>query len=135
MMVSSTRFEALESIDIPDDNILVFPEGMPGFDGHSRFALIEDERFPRLSWLQSLHQADIVFMLVDPSEAVPDYGPTLEDQDLDCLELAEQDAMVDLRCIGIVWRDEHRITANLRAPIVVNRHQRLAKQVILSDDK
>jgi flagellar assembly factor FliW len=135
MKVSSTRFEDLESLEIADDAIVVFPEGIPGFEQHSLFGLIEDQRFPGLSWLQSVHDPEIVFLLVDPAGIARDYAPPLDDQDLECLNLTPSDPVVDLRCIAIVWRDEHRITANLRAPVVLNRKERLGKQVILTDDQ
>ena len=135
MIVLSNRFKALESLNIDEESIVVFPEGLPGFEQHSLFALIEEDRFPGLSWLQALHDSEVVFLLVDPAQIAPEYDPFLDDQDLECLHLESSHATVDLRCIAIVWREERRLTANLRAPLVLNRQLRRGKQVILSDEQ
>jgi flagellar assembly factor FliW len=135
MQVQSTRFGTPETVEIPDDAILDFPEGIPGFQDHHAFALIEDERTPALSWLQSLHDANIVFGLIDPEAVVTGYEPALYDQDLACLQLPEDEGTVDLRCILVAWSRERMITANLKAPILLNRQRQLGKQVILSDER
>jgi len=135
MQVQSTRFTTPETLDVPEEALLVFPEGIPGFENHHAFALIEDERVPQVSWLQSLHNAQVVFVLVDPGGWMPGYQPSLEDQDLDCIQLRQTDSDVDLRCVAIVWPNDRSMTANLKAPIVLNRQRQLGKQVILTDDE
>ena len=66
-------------------------------------------------------------------------GPLDPRLDLDDAELAElriePGADLGLLCILVVPQDVRAMTVNLKAPLVVNRTGRLAKQVILSDER
>ena len=39
------RFGRLETLDIPEDMVLEFPHGLPGFESQKSFALIEESRY------------------------------------------------------------------------------------------
>lgn len=135
MEVQSTRFGTLETVEVPEAALFVFPEGVPGFPDHHAFALIEDERQTAFSWLQSLHDPSIVFTLIKPEELVTAYEPAFNDQALESLQLTADGVHVDIRCIVVFWEDQQLLTANLKAPVLLNRKRQLGKQVILSDDR
>jgi flagellar assembly factor FliW len=134
MEVRTTRLGPLETLTVPDTALLEFPRGLPGFEQYTRFALIEDPYYAPFGWLQALDDPYVKFLVVPPAAIVPDYQPRLHDQDLSALELADP-ALADLLCILVVPGDVRAMTANLRAPIVLNRRRQRAQQVILTDDR
>jgi flagellar assembly factor FliW len=64
MRIATTRFG---EIDIADEKILNFLEGIPGFDRISRFALVSAEDTEPFHWLQSLDDAEPYRVAVTPA--------------------------------------------------------------------
>jgi flagellar assembly factor FliW len=117
-------------LDVP---ALHFAAGIPGFPELRTFALVwwgeEDGPF---SILTSLEQSNLEFLVVPPHTFFPDYAPEIDDDTAERLGIeAAEDAI--LMVIITVGDDPGSATANLLAPIVVNRHSREAAQVVLTD--
>ncbi|NPV69694.1 MAG: flagellar assembly protein FliW [Firmicutes bacterium] len=125
MRVKTTRFAEIE---VSDDKMLRFPEGLIGFESCTRFALISrgDSLF---MWLQSLDDPALAFVVTDPSAFVPGYKPEI---DRDSLRTLGVESPSDLKylSIAVVPADPSRTTINLRAPIAVNHGNRVAVQVV-----
>lgn len=122
-MTSSQPAEAAE---------LRFSGGLPGFPDHERFSLEPwgPEGTPFVT-LRSL-DGDLRFVAVDPEEFFPDYDVEIDGQTAASLELTSpEDALVLV--IVTVPDDPREATANVLAPLVVNRSSRQAAQVILYD--
>jgi flagellar assembly factor FliW len=132
--VRTACFGGLETIQVPDQAVLTFPEGLPGFEEHRAFALIDDDRLGEFHWLQSLDDPDAGFLVLEPSEFVADYAFDLPDDVAAALGL---DETVQPRVLVIlaIPGDIRAMTANLRAPLVINVQSRVGKQVILADDR
>ena len=70
-------------VELDDNKILEFPNGIIGFEELKKFAIIynsEDENEARISWLQSMDEPMIALPVVDPLAIVPDYAPMIEDE-------------------------------------------------------
>jgi flagellar assembly factor FliW len=131
MRVTTHRFGPEEQIDVPDDAIFEISPGLNGFEHLRRFALIVDDDSP-VEWLQSIEEPALAFALLEPFMFYPDYGFELADRDCEELGLRQpQDAIV--RCILTLHETAEQITANLLAPLVLNRHGRHGRQVVLQD--
>lgn len=133
--VESDRFGPL---DVDEERFLSFPEGLPGFPGSHRFVLLdaaaldENDDEPTVFWLQSAEDPALAFLCAVPWPFFPEYAPSIPDGDQASLQLqAADDALV--LCLLTVHRAEHRMSANLLGPIVVNRHTRVGRQVVLAD--
>jgi len=124
--IRSTRFA---DIDIDEDKILDFPEGLIGFESHKRFALVTRGDSPFM-WLQSVADPGLAFVVTDPLVFIPDYSPSLGDDALASLG-ASSAAEVGFLAIAVVPRDPQSTTINLQAPIAVNREKRLARQIVI----
>lgn len=130
MQVETDRFGPLE---IPDDRVLTFADGLPGFADARSFTLVDGRDEGVFYWLQSLEDPALAFLCAVPWAFFPDYAPELSDDDQEALGLeSEGDAMV-LNILS-VHREEQTITANLLGPIVVNQHTRRGRQVVLAGD-
>lgn len=132
--VETTRFGSLETVEVSEDAMLTFPEGLPGFEDLTEFALIEEAGFWPFSWLQPIAESQLGFVLMDPALFIADYAPDFNVQELACLETVPDD-LLELRCILVVPSDPKAATANVKAPVVINRRAQRGKQVILMDDK
>jgi flagellar assembly factor FliW len=117
-------------LDIPE---LSFPAGLPGFPDSRRFALVwwGDEDGP-FSILTSLDQSGLEFLVVPPLAFFPEYAPELDDDTCERLGLESADDAIVL-VIVTIGEDARAATANLLAPVVINRHTREAVQAVLVD--
>jgi len=127
MRVETTRFGEL---DVPDDEVLQFPEGLIGFETCTRYAIVGRREGKPVWWLQSLDSPEVAFILTDPTDVEPQYRPEVPQSDLDELELASLDE-AQLHVMLVVRREPKEITANLLGPLVINPRNRLGKQVVL----
>jgi flagellar assembly factor FliW len=132
--VRTTRYGEMETVRVSTEVMLTFPDGMPGFERHHRYALLQDERLAPFFWLQSLHDPLVGFLVVSPGYLVNDYMFDIADPDVEMLDL---DGPTEARVLTIlvVPEDVREMTANMQAPIIVNPVKRIAKQVILTDER
>ncbi len=142
MDVRTTRFGDLETVSVSSEAVFTFAEGVPGFERHTSFALLDDDRISPFRCLQSLDDPDLGFLVLEPSRFVEEYGFDLCDEDAARLELDEdpstssgQAAPLVLTILVIPGGDVRAMTANLQAPVVLNPRRRLGKQVILAEER
>jgi flagellar assembly factor FliW len=128
--VEVVRFGHREPLEVPQSRVLTFPRGMVGMEDLRRFALLEDERIAPCRWLQSLDNPALVFVVVDPHLVDPGYQAAVPEEDVAALEM-EGPRDADLWALVTVQPGPGDATANLLAPIVINRRRRLGMQVIL----
>ncbi len=134
MELRTTRFGQLETLEIPEEMVLEFPYGLPGFESHNSFALIEDARYVPFHWLQSMVDPAVVFLVIDPKLVVEEYRVNFAELDVDCLELVVS-GEPEVLCVLVMPKDIASATINLKAPVIVNRTRRRGKQVILAEER
>ena len=109
---------------------ITFEAGLPGFPGARRFRL--EDLGPSLrpfSRLRSVGDIDISFTVVPPGLLYPDYTVEIDDDDQAALGITSAEDVVTLVLITAP-RPPQPPTANLLGPIVVNRHNGLAAQIV-----
>jgi flagellar assembly factor FliW len=119
-------------IDITADDVIVFPAGIPPFNELREYCLLAREEEPGLCCLQAVRAPDIAFAVLPPAVIIGEYEIDLSDADAAEIQL-ERVEDAELFVILAVHREPSRVTANLRAPLVINRRRRLGKQVILQE--
>ena len=132
MKISTTRFG---SVNVDETRIIHMTEGMLGFESLRRYILItRDEKTPFM-WFQAVDDGSLAFVVIHSFVVKADYEPVLSDEDARLLALSapDPDDIVVLSVVTI-YSDPFNVTANLRAPVVVNVKEMLAKQVVLADD-
>ncbi len=103
---------------------------MLGFSKINQYVLVERVDDSLFLWLQAIKKASVAFPLLEPQIFEKSYRVELADEDRKVLNLTDlQNAKVF--SIITIPSDPTKMTANLKAPIVVNLKSRLAKQVIL----
>ncbi len=127
MRLETTRFGAIE---IDEGAIITFTQPIIGFQEFRRYVLLPGPEGSAVMWLQSTDSGELAFILMDPRQLVPEYACRLGDHELSELAASTEDEL-DLYTIVVVPADAAKIRTNLKAPIVINPKQRLAKQTIL----
>jgi flagellar assembly factor FliW len=130
MIVQTTRFG---NVVIHETDILNFPEGLLGFADLRKFVLLEDPNDDIFAWLQSCEEPAIAFPVLEPELFVTDYVAQLSRSDLMALESTSGDVFRTY-CIVTIPDDPTLMTANLKAPIVINLRNRCARQCVLQDN-
>jgi flagellar assembly factor FliW len=123
-------------IEIADDKILVFPNGIIGFPDLNRFSLMydKDKGSHNIQWLQSLDEPAFAMPVMDPLHVQEDYNPEVEDDVLEDVKPITDDNMLVLVTLTVP-HDLTKMTANLKGPFIINADTRKGCQVILDDDK
>lgn len=122
------------TIEIDEAKIIKMKSPILGFAELSRFVLLAPEEGSPFHWLQSLDNEAIAFIIADPFLIKPDYEPEIDDQMLAMLEVKQAED-INLMVIITVHAKPVKITANLRAPLVIHKHTNLSGQVVLDDDQ
>lgn len=131
MLVQTVNFGNLE---IPDNKVVTFREGLPGFPQIRRFAVIEMEALQPFRYLQSLDEPPISLFIINPFLIDPGYEFRLTESDMEdvnCTNSAELAVYV----VATIPENPGDATLNLMAPIVINDRDRCGKQVILHESK
>ena len=128
MLVETT---VLGSVEVDSGDIFDMPEGLYGFGGAGRFALVKkQEDDVTLMWYQALDHRVPCFIVFNPFDIIDGYSPELERGDLKALGCKDASELSFL-VIAVVPEDIAKITVNLKSPIAVNPQNQLARQVIL----
>ncbi len=130
MLIKTTRFG---QVKIDTDDILAFPEGILGFQDLKKFVLLDDPTDEIFAWLQSCDEPAIAFPVLEPELFAQDYKPTLAKADYEGLKMANMER-ARLFCIVTIPDDPTLMTANMKAPIVVNVAAKSARQCVLQDN-
>lgn len=118
-------------VDIPDEEQIVFPAGLPGLPDCTRFTILFEEEMWPFYYLQSLEDPDLCFLTVDPFAFFSDYDFELPEAVVKQLAITSPDD-IWVRNIVVVTDDFTQSTVNLQAPVVINHRRRLGRQVILN---
>ena len=125
MFINSTRFGQLE---IRDDSIIVFPEGLIGLGGN-RYALVARDDKSVFFWLHSIDDPSLALPVTKPWPFFTDYEVKLSDDDAATLKL-DSPAQAEIFCVVRATDQLGDFTINLRGPIVIHGQSRLGRQVI-----
>ncbi|MBI5088967.1 MAG: flagellar assembly protein FliW [Actinobacteria bacterium] len=138
MQIETRRFGTLE---IDEESTFALTSGIPGFPDMRHVALFaagavpghdgSDE--PAMYWMQDVDNGDLAFLCLVPWVAFPEYDIEFDERSLGISDDA------DIRVLSLVTTHREdgaaHLTANLRAPLVVDARSRRLQQVILPDSR
>jgi flagellar assembly factor FliW len=102
---------------------------MPGFPAHREFVLVRLHEEGLLYAFTSVEDPELRFLVAPPEPFFPEYAPEIEDEVFAALNTKDPNRLL-LMVVITAGIDE--TTANLLAPIVVDRDSMRAMQVVLS---
>ena len=131
-------------IDIDEDQIILFPFGIYGFEDYNRFVILHDEEDGGgiFRWLQCADEEGLCFTVMNPNIILGEYSPKLPENTLKKLGVNENGDSVDSEdsedsedliylVITVLYEEIEKSTVNLLSPIVINSKNKVAAQVIL----
>lgn len=121
-------------IKIEKSDIICFDSGLPGFEELEKFILLPFAEESPFIIMQAVENPDIAFVTVEPGNLIADYEFEISDKAEKSLKIKDLSNLLILNIITLKDNIENS-TANLAAPIVINLEEKLAKQVILDDQR
>lgn len=127
MLVKSARFG---NIEVKDECIFSLPHGLPGFGNETKFALLAPDENSPFCFFQSINNEDLTFVLINPFDFFPDYEFKLTDEILEELKISNDNPPLVFNIVTIPKKIEE-MTANLVAPLILNKKDGIAMQIVL----
>ncbi len=131
MKIKTARFGELE---IGSDEVIQFPEGILGFADLRQYCLVDPGDETLILWMQSLVDPNVAFPVLEPKIFKNDYIVRLSGQELKLLKLDNINQSIVFTILTIP-RDVTQMTANLKAPIVINLKEQVGRQVVLQENE
>jgi len=102
---------------------------MPGFPAHREFVLVRLHEEGLLYAFTSVEDPELRFLVAPPEPFFPEYAPEIEDEVFAALNTKDPDRLL---LMVVITAGVDETTANLLAPIIVDRDSMRAVQVVLS---
>jgi flagellar assembly factor FliW len=120
-------------IEVQDDAIYEFDEGLYGFEGARKFAVFE-KSFEDVSflYLQCIDNIVPCFLVFEPWDLHPEYRPSLAKEDMESCQVGDIEELIFL-VIASVPESIKDLSVNIKSPVVLNPKTRKARQVILQN--
>ncbi|MBI1809676.1 MAG: flagellar assembly protein FliW [Gemmatimonadetes bacterium] len=124
--------ELFGPLDIAEEHIIEFSEGILGFPACHGWVLIDGAK-PGTAWLQSVEYSALVFLLADPFVFFEGFTAELSPTELRRLDAREPGQLAVFAIVTLPERRSGDATANLQGPIIINVHSRRGAQVVLGE--
>jgi flagellar assembly factor FliW len=113
--IESTRFG---SIEIPDEGVIEFPNGLIGLTG-TRYALVAKEEDSAFVWLHSVDDPSLALAVTNPFQFFPSYEVVLSDSEATRIGITSAD-QADVFVTVRTAPELENFRCNLRAPILIS---------------
>lgn len=121
-------------IEIDENKIIDFPEGIPGFQEIKKFVILSsDDKGSPFQWLQAVDNPDLAFVVIDPRLFRPEYVVDVNDAEIEILNIQDPTNVL-IYAIVVVPEDISKMTANLKAPVLINTENNRGKQIVMDKD-
>ncbi|MFQ5828076.1 MAG: flagellar assembly protein FliW [Candidatus Methylomirabilia bacterium] len=119
------RSPKLGPVSFRTDDVIHFPEGIPGFETLNKFLLVTRTECEPFIFLTSLERPEIALPLLPPTLVQPGWAPPFAPSGPGDLAWY---------AVVIIAPNATAIMPNLRAPILIDLRDRIGRQVLLDDD-
>jgi flagellar assembly factor FliW len=127
MKLHTSRFG---EIDIEIEKVLTFPLGIPGFEDKRSFIMLQLDLDIPFSFLQSVEDGELAFLVTDPFLYFPEYQFDLPEGIQEEMTIQQPEEIM-IRSIVSIDLQTQEFALNLLAPVIVNTKGKIGKQVIL----
>ena len=131
MIINTERFG---EVTYTSEDVIFFPRGIPAFeDKHNWILAGTDDN--AIKWLQSLDDGDLALPVTSPDAIQSDYNARIPEDDLTLVGSVNPADLALLIVVSIPESAPWNMTANLRAPILINLKSHKAVQVIALNEE
>jgi flagellar assembly factor FliW len=131
MKIQTSRFGELE---VENKDVIQFAEGPLGFEQLKKFFIVDPGDQTFILWLQSTENATVAFPILEPRIFKGDYSVRLLPNELQSLKLEDLNN-ASVFCILTLPKNIAEMSANLKAPLVINNKLKIGRQIVLQDSK
>ena len=121
-------------LDVTDEQILSFAEGLLGFPTCTQWVLVDGVR-AGTAWLQSADQPSLAFLLVDPFVLFEGFTADLDANEVRRLGANAPSELAVFSIVTLPGADREDATANLQGLVVINVRSRRGAQVLTGDGR
>lgn len=115
------------------EEVITFKRGIPGFEEYKTYVAKEIEESP-FKILQCLENNELAFIVISPFDVVSDYEIKISEEIIRNTKIDKQEDVILYSIVTINSKVEN-ITANLRAPLILNIKEKLGEQLIVDRDE
>jgi flagellar assembly factor FliW len=124
------KTKPLGEVEIKEEAIIHIERGIIGFEGITRYVILDTEKDSPFKWLQAVDKPSLAFIVIPPVCFRPDYKLEVSEEDLASIGIEDPSTAVVLAIVVVPRDDPSRMTANLQGPVVINPKTRKGKQMI-----
>ncbi|EHN13920.1 flagellar assembly protein FliW [Clostridium sporogenes] len=121
-------------IEYEEKDVIYFQKGIPGFEELKKFIIFPVKDNDVFSVFHSIEKEDMGIIVTSPFNIEKEYEIQLEEEQIANLKLQDEKDTLVLNTVTLN-SDINKITANLRAPIVINIKEKIGEQIIINSDK
>jgi len=121
-------------IEVDERQVVVFPDGILGFDFVKEFAILDFTDKSPFKWMQSLTEQGLAFVIIRPQDFMLNYELVVSQGDIEAVGADEPGSLLVFAIVTIP-SDPSDMTANLQGPIIINPKNRTGRQAISLSDK
>lgn len=122
------------TITYSKEEIISFKKGIPGFEEYTQYIIKEIKESEPFKLLQSVDNKELGFIIISPFEVVKDYEIELRDYLIKDLEIASSQDVL-LYSLVTLNSNIQKVTANLKAPIIINNKACKGAQFIVDKEE
>ena len=131
MKIETERFG---TVSYTQEEVLYFPRGIPAFETRRNWILIGSDD-NAIKWLQSVDDESLALPVTSPDAVQSDYNAKIPEEELKLIGSVNPSDLALLIVVSIPESAPWNMTANLRAPIVINLKSHKAVQVIALNEE
>lgn len=131
-MKLKTKYHGI--IEYDEKDIIKFGKGLPGFEELKKFIITPIEKDSPFYVLHSIDDEKTSFTVVSPFYIDSGYEFDISNDRIEELKIKGYEDLMIL-CTLTLNSDVKKITANMKAPIIINIKEKLGEQIILDNEK
>jgi flagellar assembly factor FliW len=132
--MSENRKITPSGVEWTEDQVIHFPNGLPGFENARKFIIMSVPEHQPFHWMECVDGNNIRFAIINPLSFRPDYQPKIKKEDLATLGIKDPKELL-LYVIVTLRQPLMESTANLMGPLFINIREKTGKQIIAENDK
>lgn len=130
MKVATKQFGEIE---VTEDQIIRFPNGIIGFEDCKKFVIIDDEDYEPFRWMISLDKKEFGFPVLNPFLVTDNYLKEFPRRI--ATQLQAEDTVMDVFSVVTLKGENGKVTINLKGPILIDYLKKEGKQIILTSEE
>lgn len=123
-------------VDVAEEKIIHFENGIMGFEDWKNFTILFDSEKKgekTIMWLQSIDEQALALPVIDPLIIDEKYDPVVETELLKTIDNPQDDDILILVTLTVP-SDLTKMTANFKAPIIINADALKGMQLIVENE-